>query len=102
MIFVKMERTPLTSTTSRWLGDFTFFQYNRSAPSLLSLLGGLKEDIARSCNRIWGRVSCLVTDDGAEDIFAAGGPRVEYRSLPRFPHSIRGQAHASFSDLYER
>lgn len=43
MIFVKMERTPLNSTTSRWLGDFTFFQYNRSAPSLLSVLG-LKKD----------------------------------------------------------
>jgi hypothetical protein len=65
MIFVKMERTPLNSTTSHWLGDFTFFQYNRSAPSLLSVLGlknDHEEDIARSCNRIRGRVFCLVTD----------------------------------------
>ena len=35
---------------------------------------------------------------GAEDIFAAGRG-VEYRSLPHFPHSIRGQA---FSNLYKR
>src|SRR5580704_15365649 len=40
MIFVKMERNPLNSATSRWLGDFTFFQYNRSAPSLLWVLFG--------------------------------------------------------------
>jgi hypothetical protein len=38
MIFVTVERTPLSSTTSRWLGDFTFFQYNRSLPYLLSIL----------------------------------------------------------------
>jgi hypothetical protein len=38
MIFVTVERTPLSSTTSRWLGDFTFFQYNRSPPYLLSIL----------------------------------------------------------------
>jgi polyisoprenoid-binding protein YceI len=30
------------------------------------------------------------------------GRGVEYLSLPHFPHSIRGQAHASFSNLYER
>src|SRR5262250_962638 len=38
MIFVTVERAPLSSTTSRWLGDFTFFQYNRSPPYLLSIL----------------------------------------------------------------
>ena len=38
MIFVTMERTPLRSTTSRWLGDFAFFQYNRLPPHLLSIL----------------------------------------------------------------
>ena len=37
MIFVTVERTPLSSTISRWLGDFTFFQYNRSPPYLLSI-----------------------------------------------------------------
>src|SRR5215831_5840603 len=38
MIFVTVERAPLSSTTSRWLCDFTFFQYNRSPPYLLSIL----------------------------------------------------------------
>jgi hypothetical protein len=38
-----MERTPLSSITSRWLGDFTFFQYNRSLPHLPSILEGGKK-----------------------------------------------------------
>ena len=95
---------PLSATTS--LGDFVFFQIQPARALIHSRFQGVENDheesITRSCNRIRGRVSCLVTDDGAEDIFAAGGPRVESRSLPHFPHSIRGQAHASFSDLYER
>ena len=59
------ERTRLRSTTSHWLGDFTFFQYNRRPPSLLSNRWRFKaheKNLARSCNHTRGRVFCLVAD----------------------------------------
>src|SRR5215471_9835074 len=68
MIFVTMERTPLRSTTSRWLGDFAFFQYNRLPLIYSRFLGvekDLEESITRSCNRFRGRVSCPVPDKRA-------------------------------------
>jgi hypothetical protein len=69
MIFVTMERTPLSSITSRWLGDFTFFQYNRSLAYLASIPGsktGHEESITCSCNRARGRFFARPQTNGGQ------------------------------------